>query len=180
MTLIAEIERHKGTLGLALNVDGMSGLLRSLSTQHKIGEKIDVVQREARQIYEAKTRVATGKERRKILNSFGKVDPSENKRQGLNLRQPGTGLWLTEGKEFQDWLKNDHAKLWFYGIPGAGKTVLASIAVEEVLRQASPSFAVAYFYCGYKDPAMQEPAFIIGSLVQQIAKQDEHSLGRVE
>lgn len=178
--LTAEFERHKTTLGLALNVDSMSGLLQSLSIQREVRNTVDMVKIELRQRHEAETRVAITKERQNILKSFGKSDPSRYQRMGLKLQQPGTGLWLPASQEFQNWLSTDHAKLWLYGIPGAGKTVLAAVAIEEVLRDSRPNVAVAFFYCDYMDPATQTPALVLGSLVQQIAKQDERSFEKVQ
>ncbi|KAL9005496.1 MAG: hypothetical protein Q9188_001733 [Gyalolechia gomerana] len=178
-TLLAEIERHKASLGLALNVDGVSGLLQSLSIQGTIRDTVNGIQLELKQKHEADTRIAISAKRQSILKSFGKTDPCKNLKMSLKLRQPGTGSWLIESQEFRDWCQMKNGKLWLYGIPGAGKTVLASTVVEEVLRGSSVNHAVAFFYCDYKDPATQKPHLILGSLIQQIAKQDEQSFEKV-
>ncbi len=91
----------------------------------------------------------------------------------LRLRHPGTGLWLIESDEFKSWLKFPNAKLWCYGIPGAGKTVLASSIVQEAIGQNSTNMAVAFFYCDYKNTATQDPRNILGPLGCQLALQDE-------
>ena len=177
--LIAEIERHKTTLGLASNVDCMSGLLLALSRQDQIRDTIEGVRTELKQRHEAETRITINKERKEILDSFAKVDSRSNHDMSQKLRSPGTGLWLTEGQEFRQWLETKNARLWFYGIPGAGKTVLASSVIEEALRISSSSTAVAYFYCDYKDPATQDLSNILGSLAHQFAKQDEESFAKL-
>ncbi|KAL8915758.1 MAG: hypothetical protein Q9172_006692 [Xanthocarpia lactea] len=179
-SLVAEIERHKATLGLALSADGMSGLLQALSVQGSIRDTVDEIKLELRQKHEADTRVAMNEKRRRILNSFGEVDPSKNQRMGLKLRQPGTGLWLIDSQEFQSWSQMDGAKLWLYGIPGAGKTILAATVIEEALRISNTSRALAFFYCDYKDSETQEPHLVLGSLIQQIAKQDEQCFEKVQ
>ncbi|KAL8902919.1 MAG: hypothetical protein Q9207_004287 [Kuettlingeria erythrocarpa] len=186
-SLLEEIQRHKTTLGLALNADGISALLQSLSLQEStrdkvddIGNKIDEIKLELRQKHEADIRIAMSKKRESILRSFGKVDPSRNQRMGLKLRQPGTGLWLIDSQEYREWSQTHRARLWLYGIPGAGKTILAATAIEEALRTSSASHAVAFFYCDYKDTATQEPRLILGSLSQQIAKQDEQSFEKLQ
>ncbi|KAL8760737.1 MAG: hypothetical protein Q9184_003095 [Pyrenodesmia sp. 2 TL-2023] len=160
-SLLAEIERHKATLGLALNAD-------------------DEIRLELRQKHEADTRVAMSLKREGILKTFGKVDPSKNQKMGLKLRQQGTGSWLIESQEFGEWSQTNNAKLWLHGIPGAGKTVLAATVIEEALRTSNTSHAVAFFYCDYKDTATQEPRLILGSLSQQIAKQDEQSFAKLQ
>lgn len=65
-----------------------------------------------------------GNERKKILDTIGSFDPSGHQNIAINLRQPGTGVFFTEGPQFKHWLETPNAKLWLYGIPGAGKTVL--------------------------------------------------------
>lgn len=177
--LLAEIERHKTTLGLASNVDCMSGLLQALSRQDQIRDTVREIKSELKERHEADTRIALDKERQEILKSFGKADPRTNHEMSRKLRSPGTGLWLTEGEEFGQWLETRNAKLWLYGIPGAGKTVLAASVIEEALRASSPSSAVAFFYCDYKDPATQDLSNILGSLAQQFAKQDEESFAKL-
>lgn len=177
--LIAEIERHKATLGLALNADCMSGLLQALSRQDSFRDTVEGIRTELKERHEAETRIAINKERQEILKSFAKVDSRSNHDMSRKLRSPGTGLWLTEGQEFRHWLETRNARLWFYGIPGAGKTVLASSVIEEALRLHNPNTAVAFFYCDYKDSATQDLSNILGSLAQQFAKQDEDSFAKL-
>ncbi|KAF6222560.1 hypothetical protein HO133_000605 [Letharia lupina] len=177
--LITEIERHKTTLGLALNVDCMSGLLKALSRQDQFLDTIEGMRTELKERHEAETRIAINNERQEILKSFAKVDSRSNHDMSRKLRSPGTGLWLTEGQEFRQWWETKNGRLWFYGIPGAGKTVLASSVIEEALRMSSPSIAVAFFYCDYKDSAKQDLSNILGSLAQQFAKQDEESFAKL-
>lgn len=177
--MIAEIERHKSTLGLALNVDCMAGLLQALSKHDEIRDTIEGIRTELKERHEAETRIAINKETQEILNSFAKVDPRVNHEMSRKLRSPGTGLWLTEGQEFRQWLDTRNARLWLYGIPGAGKTVLAASVIEETLRTASLSTAVAFFYCDYKDAAKQDLSNILGSLAQQFAKQDDRSFTKL-
>lgn len=177
--LIAEIERHKATLGLALNVDCMAGLLHALSRQDDVRSTVEGIRTELKERHEAETRIAINKERQEILNSFAKVDPRSNHDMSRKLRSRGTGLWLTEGQEFKQWMATRNAKLWYHGIPGAGKTVLASSVIEEALRISNPSTAVAFFYCDYKDAATQDLSNILGSLAQQFAKQDEDSFTKL-
>ena len=173
--LLVQIERHKSTLGLALNVDCMSGLLNALSKQDEFRDVIKGIKTELKERHEADTRIAFNKERQEILDSFAKVDSRSNHEMSRKLRSPGTGLWLTEGEDFKQWLETRNARLWLYGIPGAGKTVLAASVIEEALRASSPSTAVAYLYCDYKNSATQDLSNILGSLAQQFAKQDEES-----
>ncbi|CAL8576561.1 hypothetical protein XPA_002436 [Xanthoria parietina] len=179
-TLLAECERHKATLGLALKADSMSGLVQLLSNQDDIRDTVNEINTTLKQKHEADTRIAMDKKRQRILRSFGSTDPGKNQEMGLKLRQSGTGLWLLESQEYVHWVQTESSKLWLQGIPGAGKTVLAATIIEEILRDSNSNHAVAFFYCDYKTSATQKPHLILGSLVQQIAKQDEESFQKVK
>ncbi|KAL8669455.1 MAG: hypothetical protein Q9168_005951 [Polycauliona sp. 1 TL-2023] len=178
--LLAECERHKATLGLALKADSMSALVQLLSDQADIRNTVDEIKKDLQLRHAADTRVAINATRQKILHTFGATDPTRNQKIGLKLRQPGTGLWLIEGQEYVHWAQIESSKLWLQGIPGAGKTVLAAAIIEDTLRTSSKNHAVAFYYCDYKDSATQNPRMILGSLIQQIAKQDEESFEKVE
>ena len=179
-TLLAECERHKATLGLALEADSMSGLVQLLSNQDDIRDNVNEINTTLKQKHEADTRIEVDEKRQEILRSFGSTNPSKNQKMGLKLRQPGTGLWLIQSQEYLHWAQTDNSKLWLQGIPGAGKTVLAATIIEEILRDSNSNHAVAFFYCDYKTSATQKPHLILGSLVQQIAKQDEESFQKVK
>ena len=174
-SLIDEIGRHKATLGLALEADEISGLVNILAKQIGLSDQLQEIKSELVQRREVETRIQLDEERRKILLSFGATTPERNHDMSLQLRQPETGLWLTEGAEFQEWLITPGAGLWLYGIPGAGKTVLASSIIEKAVQRSSDRVAVAFYYCDYKDVETQSPTNILGALVKQIARQDEQS-----
>jgi hypothetical protein len=86
---------------------------------------------------------------------------------------------LTESNEFKYWLASPGSRLWLSGIPGAGKTVLASSVIEEALRTSDSEHAVAFFYCDYKNPASQDPLKILGCIASHIARQNESCLEKL-
>ena len=178
--LTAEVERHKATLSLALSADGVSALLKALSRQAEIGTEIQDMAGELRTDRETRARVAIDAERKRILEYVGKIDPKANQATGLKLRQPGTGTWFTDGPEFRNWLSTNNAKLWLFGIPGAGKTVLTSTIIQEAEKQSPKGDGIAYFFCDYKDSATQDVVNILGALVRQFAIQDEQSFEILE
>ena len=179
-SLITEVERHKATLGLALTADGMTALLTTVSRQNELHNGVDEIRHQLRQRREADTRIAIDRHRQKVLDSFGPCDPDKNHRLSQKLRYPGTGIWLTEHDDFKRWLNTPHSRLWLPGIPGAGKTVLASSVIEEALGASAPSVAVAFFYCDYKDEATQDPLNILGSLARQLARQNEEAFEKLQ
>ena len=53
---------------------------------------------------------------KKKLNLLSTIDVGRWQNSTVSLRQPGTGVWFTEGKEFQSWASTNNSKLWVYGI----------------------------------------------------------------
>ena len=178
--LCVEIEQHKTTLSLALNVDGMTAFLQTLSRQKDLQNGIHEIKSEFQRKRAVETRIAVSTERRRVLDWIQPYDPHQNHDMNLTLRHPGTGLWLIKSDEFKSWLSCSHARLWYYGIPGAGKTVLASSVIQEALERSSPNTAVAFFYCDYKNITTQDPRNILGSLACQLALQDEQSCVKLQ
>ncbi|KAF9629081.1 hypothetical protein BFW01_g10284 [Lasiodiplodia theobromae] len=91
-------------------------------------------------------------------------------------------MWLLESDEFQEWLNKASPRLWLSGIPGAGKTVLASAVIDSAINQCcnDSDKGVAYFYCDYKDDQSQKLHNILGSLAAQLATQNDQSLQTLE
>ncbi|KAF5139339.1 hypothetical protein E5D57_003134 [Metarhizium anisopliae] len=90
------------------------------------------------------------KERDDILDLIISSPTYEDQHRNiLKQRHPGTGQWFLESSEFTEWLWGDCQSLYCPGIPGAGKTVLASIAIEHVRAQPQPRRGrpVAFIYC---------------------------------
>ena len=172
--LLKEIERHKANLSLALTADALSELLGKLSMQDNLCEAVHGIERTL-------NRITLDDQSRQILDSFGSVDFGKNHDMNRKLWRPSTGLWFTDGPDFQGWLSNKSAKnIWCYGIPGSGKTVLASAVIEEVLKHCSDSIAAAYFYCDYKDVGTQDPVNILGSLAKQLIQRSERCFQKAE
>lgn len=165
--LISDIQNHKANLSLALAADELYKVVQILSAQGKIYEAIQGIQSELDQS-------ALIDWRRQIQDSFGSIHPGKSHNMSRKLWHTSTGLWLTNGKEFQEWLSDKTAKnIWCYRIPGSGKTVLASAVIEEVQQWRCESVATAYFYCDYKDVETQDPANILGSLAKQLVGQSD-------
>ena len=64
-------------------------------------------------------------ERCKILDSVSAMNYATKQSTVLDQRQEGTGQWLLDSKEFQEWMRNNGGILLCTGMPGAGKRNLA-------------------------------------------------------
>ncbi|KAJ7270957.1 hypothetical protein C8J57DRAFT_295004 [Mycena rebaudengoi] len=86
----------------------------------------------------------------------------------LETRQKGTGLWFLRERKFQDWLSSG-GTLWCHGIPGAGKTVLASIVVDYLRNELQDNnTGVAAAYLNHKESDTQSPSNVLAGLWWQL------------
>ncbi|KAG7424985.1 putative ankyrin repeat protein [Fusarium oxysporum f. sp. raphani] len=111
-------------------------------------------------------------EQKEILHCLTEVDYGPQQSDYFGRRQPGTGQWLLESAKFQCWLANKQQTLFCPGIPGAGKTILTSIVVEnlEALFQNDRSFGIAYIYCNFRRQDEQTAEDLLASLLKQLAE----------
>ena len=167
--ILEEINRHKMTFDLSVSVDTLQSILAASSEQTKIARGIEDVRKALRDI----TRIQLSDERRRVLDFFGTFDAEVAHGKNTELRQAGTGLWLTKGPEFENWLGTRNSKLWMFGIAGAGKTILAAAAIEEAIGFAAPEYGVVYYYCDYRTPKTQQLQSILAGLAGQLARQNE-------
>ena len=88
----------------------------------------------------------------------------------------GTCKWLFEHESFIDWKESENGMLFCKGIPGAGKTFLSSIVVNELdrLRLVESSgvenSAILMIYCKWDDALSQATDALLASLLKQIAQ----------
>ena len=108
-----------------------------------------------------------------VLNWLTLVDYGSQQSDFINRRQPGTGQWLLESEEFQRWLNCDQQTLFCPGIPGAGKTILTSIVVEELSSRFStdPGVGIAYLYCNFRQKHEQKAQDLLTSLLKQLSQE---------
>ncbi|KAK3316036.1 hypothetical protein B0H66DRAFT_560170, partial [Apodospora peruviana] len=92
---------------------------------------------------------------------------------------PGTGRWLLDNATFKEWFEPlcqvIPPLLWLNGIPGAGKTILASLVVEEA-RKLPSSPTVLYFYCKHGDNERDNFISISRSLLSQLLSEHRDTM----
>ncbi|RII24868.1 hypothetical protein CUC08_Gglean005682 [Alternaria sp. MG1] len=108
----------------------------------------------------------------KIFSWLSAPDPSTNYHKAHKQRQAKTGLWLLESAKFTDWKKRAASRLWLYGIPGCGKTILSSTVVENLLQYChdDTNMVTAYFYFDFNDTQKQDPELMLRSLLCQLVQ----------
>ncbi|KAJ5356449.1 hypothetical protein N7517_011058 [Penicillium concentricum] len=107
---------------------------------------------------------------RALLEWLSALDYGKRYSDYISRRQDGTGQWLLHSPEFQSWSSGSKKTLFCPGIPGAGKTMLASIGIEELYsrRQDDSSIEIAYLYCNFQQRYGLD--MILSSLLKQLAR----------
>ncbi|KAK2760061.1 ankyrin repeat protein [Colletotrichum kahawae] len=180
-SLIADMATHRSTLELALSAETLDKLLQSLASQDEIKAGLDLLSRKLDHIEEIESRVKMDDQRQKIIDFFLRVNPQPNFQTAMRLRQPLTGLWLTESNQtYLKWRDIPNSSLWLSGIPGAGKTVLCGVVIDEVLQMSNESTAVAFHFCDYKNQESQNLVNILCSIAVQLSQQNEKAFSLLE
>ncbi|KAF7551874.1 hypothetical protein G7Z17_g4692 [Cylindrodendrum hubeiense] len=107
-----------------------------------------------------------------LLNWLSPLDYSSDQQVFINKRQQGTGQWLIESKQYQAWLETPGQVLFCPGIPGAGKTILASVVIDDITTkfQTDPSVGFAYIYFNYRQQNQQTVENLMASLLKQLVE----------
>ncbi|KAI1161157.1 hypothetical protein F5B18DRAFT_462870 [Nemania serpens] len=176
-----KLAQQEEMISLALQADSLKNLVTLLSTSKDIQRQLEAVQVGITDL-QMLTRVEVDAERRRILDYFLKVNPQPNLDTSLKLRHPGTGQWLTESLQFQQWIETAGSKMWLTGIPGAGKTVLTGAMVQKAMEKgkSSPKVGVAFFFCDYKDPKATVLSNILGAMASQLAHQSDQTFDELK
>lgn len=99
----------------------------------------------------------------------------------IKRRQEGTGQWFLDAPEVARWLSKANETLFCPGIPGAGKTMVAAIAIDYLLnRFQSSTVGVAYVYCNYKAQGDQDTASLLAAILKQLVQAQPSTAELVE
>jgi hypothetical protein len=94
----------------------------------------------------------------------------------IGRRQPGTGEWLLKSSKFQTWIEGTNETLFCPGMPGAGKTILASVVIDELISRHgnNSEIGIAYLYCNFQRHGDQ--CLMVDSMLASILRQLAQSL----
>jgi Cdc6-like AAA superfamily ATPase len=120
--------------------------------------------------------------RQTILDWIVPIDYAPQQSDFISRRQAGTGQWLLDSAEFKVWLQIGKQTLFCPGIPGAGKTILTSIVVEELITQFenNANIGIAYLYCNYRRQHEQKLEDLFASLLKQFVQEQPSIPDRVK
>ena len=106
---------------------------------------------------------------RKILSWLSPLNFVAKQSDVLSQRHEQTGAWFLRSPELQNWLTEPTKTLFCTGIPGAGKTVLASISVDYLKRSfIDENHAVVCIFCNHSDRGQQRSIDLVASILDQL------------
>lgn len=129
------------------------------------------------------------------------TDPEADHENALKVRQdfPKSGMWIFDNKNVRDWRLASPPKssiLWISGKPGAGelqwcmatqhptlsmgtvlipllgKSILASVIIEELRKENA--LPLAFFYCKNADPSRRSYVHVMKGLLAQLIHHERH------
>ncbi|CAI7618979.1 unnamed protein product [Penicillium glandicola] len=126
------------------------------------------------------SRLVIAEQAQKILDWITPLDFRIRHSDIITQRQKGTGQWLLHSSEFEQWLSKPQT-LFCPGIPGAGKTVMASIVVEFLNStfHKNPEVSVMYLFCSHQSTHTQTTLDLLLSLLRQLAFKDSAILPNI-
>ncbi|KAL2198843.1 hypothetical protein P885DRAFT_9342, partial [Corynascus similis CBS 632.67] len=107
-----------------------------------------------------------------VLDWATTVDYSSQQSDYIRRRQEGTGQWLLDSTEYQQWIQTANQTLFSPGIPGAGKTILTSIVVDDlyIRFQDDVHVCIAHIYCNFRQQADQKVEDLLSNLIKQLSQ----------
>ncbi|KAI9774450.1 MAG: hypothetical protein M1839_001733 [Geoglossum umbratile] len=109
----------------------------------------------------------------KILNWLTSIDYGPQQSDYIRRRQAETGQWFLDSEKFQTWLKASKQTLFCPGIPGAGKTIITAIVINDLHIRFfdKQTIGVAYIYCNFRQRDEQKAHDLLASLLKQLSQE---------
>lgn len=104
----------------------------------------------------------------KLLQWISQTDYPTQQSDIIKRRQEGTGQWFLDAPEFSRWLNTPKETLFCPGIPGAGKTMVAAIAIDDLLKKSVNG--ISYVYFNYKAREEQDASRMLAAILKQLVR----------
>jgi Cdc6-like AAA superfamily ATPase len=107
--------------------------------------------------------------KRGLIGWICPVDYHVQHQDFIDRHQSGTGQWFLQDTKFQGWNQSKDATLFCPGIPGAGKTIMAALVIDHLLRsQHVADEPVTFIYCNYHRQSESSAKHMLSSILRQI------------
>ncbi|EOA81085.1 uncharacterized protein SETTUDRAFT_44889 [Exserohilum turcica Et28A] len=165
--ILDRIERLKSLVEIALQMDHFKLSQSIKEDTHFVRTHVPIIQSGVEEIRQDQDAA----KHRRILEWISPSDYPAQQSDIIDRRQEGTGQWFLDAPQVATWLSEHHATLFCPGIPGAGKTMVAAIAIDHLLKSVqSSSHGVAYVYCNYKAQEEQDTSRMLAAILKQLVQ----------
>ncbi|KAI0123678.1 hypothetical protein BJ170DRAFT_640053 [Xylariales sp. AK1849] len=143
-------------------------------------EEVQLFRQTAEEEFKKRNREETDHRRQVVTQWLSPFNPEDLQESYREIRSmcPDAGRWLIDDDHrFKQWFDPKFCLtplLWVSGIPGAGKTILASVVVDEVRKLADVS--IAYFYCKHRDNTRNSFLSVAKSVLAQLLQGNKELL----
>ncbi|KAH7022161.1 hypothetical protein EDB80DRAFT_758350 [Ilyonectria destructans] len=155
--IISAIEREKSLLGLALDNECRKLIqkIKKSSREHerRLADLADEIGKDSKHSHD------------QLVEFKGNLDTLRDR------HDQHTAEWLLDWAEFKAWMETDNETIFCPGIPGAGKTILTSIVVQEITTNfiRDENIGVAYIYCHFRRRDQKNADDLFANLLKQLA-----------
>jgi hypothetical protein len=176
-----KVQATFATLAWPLKQGQVQDLLQQIS-RHREGIQLVLTTEVTKDIKDIKAAseeirsMLTEEQRHRVYNWLTSTDPSPIHNRSRKLYEDRTGSWILRSQDWIDWLASRVRCLWVHGIPGSGKTILASWLIENVqghCKRVSTKelpCVSAYYYC-YFGHHQDEAAPFLRWVITQLSRQ---------
>jgi hypothetical protein len=114
---------------------------------------------------------ARSENRLKVMDWLSSVNFRGKQQDVYSRAEKGTGTWILDDPTFNSWLAGRHKILWCWGVPGAGKTVLASIIIDHLVNEfKTDNVGLAWVYIDYREQDLQTMETLFADLLRQLVQ----------
>jgi Cdc6-like AAA superfamily ATPase len=108
-----------------------------------------------------------------ILDWLHPNDYSSRQNDFIASRQEGSGEWILNSDQFRRWINQETSILFCPGIPGAGKTMATSIAIDHLQEKfrARRDIGIAFIYFNFHQHIEQGILGLFSCLLRQLSFQ---------
>ncbi|GAP86698.2 putative nacht and ankyrin domain protein [Rosellinia necatrix] len=169
---------HSGVTGVQSSVVGVqtdvntvrADVNKTLIRMNSLKANIEEVQVSVQKQYEQEALRREHTETDIIISWLSKIDFADQQTDSLRRREPGTGEWLLVSPEYTSWIQSSRQTLFCPGPPGAGKTIIASIVIDNLHKTfwKDSNVATGYIFYNFRCQQEQQPEDLLLCLAKQI------------
>ncbi|RPB18295.1 hypothetical protein L211DRAFT_124964 [Terfezia boudieri ATCC MYA-4762] len=161
-------------------IRNIEGVLQDITSELKPLAELNEISTTATHTLKVTEEIRNNTQDDRILELFTLLTPLEplKRHQDVKMiRTKNAAAWLLSSESFCNWRDSNTIPIedcirvfCCFGIPGAGKTVISSVVIDELYSQIHkyPRIGIACLYADYKDQNNQILVHILGSFLRQL------------